>query len=394
MADLTDKAVKVLDALIGIAGEYAHGKREGVTVWTEELNVMTGGPEHVPFRDEAALRACADWCAENGLPLLTMMVSADERGEFPDQMSSKLAFKHGIVPSRLEMKKAWRAEQEEIAALGVDGTALAAEALREDLESLNASNQPASRRALANARVQEIEPRTTEEWLDVYQEKVFDIAAPDEPFLHSRFMDKQEGYKERAWSRWRDEIAFGGWDEQMIGGGEIARSFDPTYKDNDANWITKRFGGFDLSGKLSEKANGIERFERAAYGFYVGDLVAKDFFEETVELLGRQYSAVTHLMFIKDKDSFVPVKPDTFEAGLRKLGIEFYLSGFCSWDNYTRFLGYLERIRELLAEREPEASLLDAHSMLWMIGSGYWLDGEGAEKLEMVRQGLLKPEDL
>ena len=57
MADLTEKAVKVLDALIGIAGEYAHGKREGVTVWTEELNVMTGGPAHVPFRDEAALRA-------------------------------------------------------------------------------------------------------------------------------------------------------------------------------------------------------------------------------------------------------------------------------------------------------------------------------------------------
>ena len=128
-------------------------------------------------------------------------------------------------------------------------------------------------------------------------------------------------------------------------------------------------------------------------GFYAGDLLAKDFFDEMVELLGQQYSAVSHLLFLKDKQAFVPVKPTSFEAGLRKLGIEFYLSGCCSWDNYTKFLGYLERIREKLQAIEPETTLLDAHSILWIIGSGYWLDGEGAEKVEKVRRGEMTAEE-
>ena len=106
----------------------------------------------------------------------------------------------------------------------------------------------------------------------------------------------------------------------------------------------------------------------------------------------RKYKG-NHLLFLKDKQAFVPVKPTSFEAGLRKLGIEFYLSGCCSWDNYTKFLGYLERIREKLQAIEPETTLLDAHSILWIIGSGYWLDGKGAEKVEKVRRGEMTAEE-
>ena len=89
----------------------------------------------------------------------------------------------------------------------------------------------------------------------------------------------------------------------------------------------------------------------------------------------------------------MPVKPTAFEAGLRKLGIEFYLSGYCSWDNYRKFLGYLESIRERLQSVEPEAMLLDVHSILWIIGSGYWFEGEGAKRVEKVRLGEMTAEE-
>ena len=91
-------------------------------------------------------------------------------------------------------------------------------------------------------------------------------------------------------------------------------------------------------------------------------------------------------MFLKDKDQFLSVKPTFFEAGLKRLGIEFYLSGCCSWDNYTRFMGYLEQIRQQLVAKGEIPTLLDVHSFLWYIGSGYWRDGEGAERLKKARE--------
>ena len=383
---LSDKAVKVLTTFIDVADKHAQGGRGGINVHTEELNALVGGPK-VAFRDEIVLRECAQWCEENDLPLLTMMMSADPHGEYPDEVSSNLAFKFGIVPSRAERKKAWIAEREEIAALDVDAIEAAKEALDEVVQSMGAAKAPSSRRALANARNQEIEAKSLEEWLAQYQ-GVLDVAAPGQPLVHNGFMESQEGYKERAWERWRKELSFDEWVEDGIGAGEIVSKLQQTLDDGDANWITKRYGGFDLASKLAEKVHGIEDFERAAYGFYVGDLAAKEFFKKAVALLGRQYSVVSHLMFLKDKDAYVPVKPDAFEAGLRKLGVEFYLSGFCSWDNYTRFLGYLERIRQMLLEIDSGTTLLDAHSILWIIGSGYWFDGGGAELVAQMRENV------
>ena len=54
---------------------------------------------------------------------------------------------------------------------------------------------------------------------------------------------------------------------------------------------------------------------------------------------------------------------------------------------------HIQRIHAMLQEVEPETTLLDAHSILWIIGSGYWFEGEGARKLELVRKGELPVDD-
>ena len=48
----------------------------------------------------------------------------------------------------------------------------------------------------------------------------------------------------------------------------------------------------------------------------------------------------------------------------------------------------------MLLKKDPDTTLLDAHSILWIIGSGYWFDGEGARKLERIRAGELSPDQL
>lgn len=387
MKNISDKAIKVLKALIGIVGEHAQGEREGVTISTVGLNSILTGQTRAPFNDYDALRETVEWCEESELPVFAMMLTFDEEGRYPDKNACKLAFKNEMLPAKAELDRAIAAERAEIAAMDEDAAADAEEKLQDAISTLNASKAPTSRRALANARNQEIEVKSWDEWLSKYQHEVLDAMAPGQPLIHNSFLDAQEGYKERAWRRWQEELDFDAWTEESIGSGEIVSKIQPTIDDNSANWITKRFGGFGLKEKLADKKDGIEVFERAAYRFYTGDLVAKDFFDTMVRLLGRQYSVVSHLMFLKDMETYVPVKPDAFEAGLRKLGIEFYLSGYCSWGNYTRFLGYLERIRQMLQEIEPDTTLLDAHSILWIIGSGYWFEGAGAKTVASLRAG-------
>ena len=392
MKNLSDKAAKVLRAFLGVIGEHARGERDGITISTVGLNALLVGKTRAPFGDYDVLRETVEWCEENELPVFAMMLTLDEEGYFADKKACKLAFRNGALPAKAELDKAVLEERAEISAMDEGAVAEAEEMLQDAVDALNASKAPTSRRALANTRNQEIEVKSWDEWLDKYQHDVLDVLVPGEPLVCNRFMTSQEGYKDDAWDEWVEKLGYGSWDESMVGGGDVVDAIQLTYRDNRANWITKRFGGFDLRAKLEAKA-GVERFERAAVGFYAGDLLAKDFFDEMVKLLGQQYSAVSHLMFLKDKHAFVPVKPTAFEAGLRKIGIEFYLSGYCSWDNYTKFIGYLESIREKLRAIEPDATLLDAHSILWIIGSGYWFDGEGAKVLEKVRRGEMIAEE-
>ena len=393
MKSLTDKAARVLKALVSVVDEHVRGERAGVTISTVGLNTLIVGQTRAPFNDYDALRETVEWCEENELPVFAMMLTLDEEGRFVDKKACKLAFKNGMLPAKVELDKAVLDERVEIAAMDEGTVAKVRELLQDTVDALNASKAPTSRRALANARNQDIEVKSWDEWLDKYQRDVLDVLVPGEPLVRNRFLTIQEGYKDDAWDEWAGKLGFASWDESMVGGGGIVKAVQATYKDNRANWITKRFGGFDLEAKLGTKPDGIERFERAAVGFYAGDLLAKDFFDEMVSLLGQQYSAVSHLMFLKDKQAFVPVKPTAFEAGLQKLGIEFYLSGYCSWDNYVKFIGYLESIRERLRSIELKTTLLDAHSILWIIGSGYWFDGEGAKRVEKVRRGEMTAEE-
>ena len=200
----------------------------------------------------------------------TLMLTLDEEGRFVDRNACKLAFRNGVLPAKAELDEAVLDERAEIAAMDEGAVAEAEEMLRDAIDTLNASKAPTSRRALANARNQEIEVKSWDEWLDKYRRDVLDVLVPGEPLVRNRFMTSQEGYKAKAWDEWTEELDYRSWDESMVGSGDIVGAIQLTFRDGRANWITKRFGGFDLGAKLEAKANGIARFERAAVGFYAG----------------------------------------------------------------------------------------------------------------------------
>ena len=69
----------------------------------------------------------------------------------------------------------------------------------------------------------------------------------------------------------------------------------------------------------------------------------------------------------------MPIKSTTFEEAFHLLGIDYELSGRCSWENYEGYLRRLESVQDMLNRQDivPEIKrqvrLIDAHSFCWML---------------------------
>ena len=182
-----------------------------------------------------------------------------------------------------------------------------------------------------------------------------------------------------AWERWRNDLAIETWSEDDAGTGAIVAALQKTVDDPDAFWIDRESGVGSIARKLRRglgREDGTRSFELAVIRFFKGDLAAADFLEAMKEHLARQYTLVAHLLFLYDSTSYVPVDSMPLERGLKDLGVEFSLSGNCTWANYSRFLSYLDRTVELCARHELAISRLSATYVLRFAGTGT-LNGEG-----------------
>lgn len=389
METLSSQSIALLKALAETA-EHKSGIGGGVVAAPTALNKAFDPKAMGPFWDKDVIKESVAWCEKEGFPLLPFAISVTDGMPMQNREITKMA-KDGASLASAALKERWKAEISAIEGLDSGAFAVLRTKLQEVEDAANASKKTESRRILANARVQNVEVsdfETEYAWAcDVATKyaRCIEHVPEDVPVVvklsNSTFDDKEEGYKDRYWERAHSDL-LGVLESAEAGSGILLDTLQQTLSDNDANWITKTYGGVNLKDILAKHPNGIARFEQEALDFYNDKTTSEHFFNFAQEMLGGQYPVIAHFMFLKDKEQFVPMKPTYFEAGLRRLGIEFYLRGCCSWDNYTKFLGYLEQIRQQLVAKGENPTLLDTHSFLWYIGSGYWRDGEGAKRLE------------
>ena len=395
METLSGKTIAMLRALLETA-EHKDGIGGSVVVSPAALNKVVDPKAMGPFWDKDVLKEGTAWCEKEGFPLLPVAISVADDMPMQNREISKMASAAAPL-SPAALKDFWKAEVARIESMDEMAIQAVRERLQEIEDTANASKKTGSRRALVNARVQNVDVSDFETEYAFFCKVATDYATllekapeqvPDQVSLcESRLNKNEEGYKDDIWEKFKGilDVALQKYPSED---GRLVDAIEETMKDNLANWITKRFGGADVKGALEKRPDGVKRFEQEAYDFYMGKSTAEHFFNAAQDMLGGQYPIIAHLMFLKDKEQFVPVKPTYFEAGLKRLGIEFYLSGCCSWDNYKKFLGYLEQMRQQLVAKGEAPTLLDAHSFLWYVGSGYWRDGEGAKKLEEARKSL------
>lgn len=90
-------------------------------------------------------------------------------------------------------------------------------------------------------------------------------------------------------------------------------------------------------------------------------------FEDAIEVWGSTFPFLSFVFFLKDKDRYLPVRPNIMPTHLNRLGIiTDCLSHGCTWEHYQEYLCILKDVQSRLQKQFlPDTTLLDAHSFVW-----------------------------
>jgi len=184
---------------------------------------------------------------------------------------------------------------------------------------------------------------------------------------------KHENYKYEIIEDAKNQLLLKTWKETDIGSGTILKNVKNAINVKSNNLIDWRKK--DDFKKL--KAN--RENEKFLYDFFktkIKDEIAFDSFLD----IGFSYQLIAYLFFIKNHQKYMPISQEKFDEIFRSLNIDFKTSHNCSWENYLEFNEIIKLFRKQLSQRFKNASLLDAHSFLWIYG--FLLD----EPKEKVKQ--------
>ena len=224
----------------------------------------------------------------------------------------------------------------------------------------------------------EIPIQTLRETIPLFRE----IIAAHEPrgrqFVSFRqgVIDANEGYKVRNHRLAREQLNAENWSIGDIGTGLIAKAVLKAILVPGNNLLATD----DRTGPDTRHQLPIERAissgdpkdqEALFFELYRGNNNDERLFDEAIELFGRNYPLLGYLWFLRDIERYTPLRPQGLERGLKEIGIDYPLSGRCSWKNYEGFLEIVKKLRiELIREfGDQEVRFIDAHSFVWVIGS-------------------------
>lgn len=202
----------------------------------------------------------------------------------------------------------------------------------------------------------------------------FVSTADKKPFTNfktSAFIDTAENYKYSVFDEARENLGQKWWKPEDIGTGKIQQSVSSAIKtrvnhsfqmvdNNLVDWRKK-----DDFAKTGKNKN----LETTLFNFYKSKISDQQAFETFIdEKLSYQF--IAYLFFIKDRNRFMPISQAKFDEIFELIGLpSFKTSHNLSWDNYSTYLDIIKQVRDFLKTKDNNATLLDAHSFLWIIGN-------------------------
>lgn len=190
-------------------------------------------------------------------------------------------------------------------------------------------------------------------------------------FQSSKYLNEQENYKYQVFEEARDGLGSKWWKEGDIGTGLIQKgivsAIKPTVRYNSKSqtnnlvyWRKKS----EFAGRPKSKS-----LEATLYAFYKGKIKDGEAFEQ-LSSEGLDYQFIAYLFFIKDRNQYLPISQERFDGIFQLIGRpDFKTRNSISWSNYSEFCKIIKDVRVFLKTKDKEATLLDAHSFLWILGS-------------------------
>lgn len=201
----------------------------------------------------------------------------------------------------------------------------------------------------------------------------------------SGWLGEAEHYKYSIWDRAQKILQIKNWDETLLGKGVFTQKIIECVnlpieegQKKKQNLLNQRFDAEKIKDKL---LNDTELSDYVIYNIFCGTDDQQSF-ENAVELWGSTYPFISFVFFLKDKNHYLPVRPNIMPSRFKHLGIiTDCLSHGCTWEHYQDYLCILQDVQQRLNEQlVSNATLLDAHSFVWSM----WLLDEVSEKKNPV----------
>ena len=194
---------------------------------------------------------------------------------------------------------------------------------------------------------------------------------PFTTFRTTKLVDDTENYKYSVYDEARENFGNKWWKADDIGTGKIQLAVSSAIKtsvnhnyqmvdNNLVDWRKK-----DDFTKIAKNKN----LETTLFNFYKSKISDQQAFDNFIEEK-LSYQFIAYLFFIKDNSRFMPISQERFDKIFEQIGlVDFKTSGKVSWDNYSTFNDIINQVRNFLRTKDSSATLLDAHTFLWILGN-------------------------
>jgi hypothetical protein len=199
-------------------------------------------------------------------------------------------------------------------------------------------------------------------------------------------IEKHENYKYEIIEDAKNQLLLKTWKESDIGSGTILKNVKNAVNVKSNNLIDWRKKD-DFKKLKSNREN-----EKFLFEFFKSKIKDEIAFVNFVEI-GFSYQLIAYLFFIKNHQKFMPISQEQFDEIFSSINIDFRTSHNCSWENYLQYNEIIKLFRKQLSQRYRTASLLDAHSFLWIYGFQLDVPKEKPEQKKQTQKTESKSAD-
>ena len=183
-----------------------------------------------------------------------------------------------------------------------------------------------------------------------------------------------EDYKENIAGAAANILGAADWSRREIGTGQIVRRVIQAIEIKGNNLLSwqPRFGDkarvHHCLYEALENPDLLRSVEAVFYDLYHDRRANQSVFEGLLDAIHPRYELIAYLFFIADRNQFLPIRTETFDAVLADLDLPLRTRNQPNWDNYQSFIGVIKQVQTCLHDEGIlDATLLDAHSFCWIL---------------------------